>query len=131
MQDAVAGFETGVTASQQVHGAGHRTKVNAFTGRAALRVLEIRIEGVQQVFPGTQPVCARQYPCVDDVAQRRTVRGSGSIMLHGREQLSGPEAVAEPGEQIAEFLGRQQVQQHEDVGLLSAARMRSSRPTLP
>ena len=44
--------------------------------------------------------------------------GSGQVVVHHFRYLIGPEAIAEPVEQLAQLGRRQQVEQHERVGLL-------------
>ena len=59
-----------------------------------------------------------QHPGVHDAAERRPVRGAGQVVVDHLRDLFGREAIAEPVEQLTQLVGRQQVEQHQRVGLL-------------
>jgi hypothetical protein len=55
---------------------------------------------------------------MDDRAERRSVRRSRQVVLDRLRNLLRRQAVAEPAEQAQQLLRRQQVEQHERIGLL-------------
>ena len=59
-----------------------------------------------------------EHPGMHHAAQRRPVRRAGQVVVDHLRDLVGRESVAEPVEQLAQLRCRQQVEQHEDVGLL-------------
>lgn len=78
---------------------------------------------------------------MDDRAECPSIRGAREVVIDGLRDLLRREVVAEPAEQAQQLFRRQQVEQHQRVGLLgrlvvihtvfSAARMRSSHWMFP
>ncbi|CKO48774.1 Uncharacterised protein [Mycobacterium tuberculosis] len=92
--------------------------MNSFLGCAALDVGDIGAQDLTEVLHGIAPVGAGENPRMHDSAQGRSIRGAGKIVIHGAWDLCGREAVAKPGQQADQLVGRQQVEQHQRVGLL-------------
>ena len=116
-QGVVADFESGVAADDHVDGAGHGSQMDSFPGGAALDVGEVALEGPGEEIPGSFAVASGLHPGVHHVAQRRPVGGACPVKVHRAHNGLGRERVAHVVQQVPEFLGREEVQEHEHVGL--------------
>ena len=80
--------------------AGHRTKVDALSGRPALHVFDVALQRPQQELPGLLGLLAGQNPGTHHPAQRRTVRGVLQVVRDGSGELVVAHLVAEIPEQL-------------------------------
>ncbi len=62
-------------------------------------------------------MCPGQHPGVDQRAQRGAVRGTAEVVLDGCGDERRLQRIAEIGKQLSQLVGRQQVEEHEDIGL--------------
>src|SRR5674476_1320961 len=114
----VAGLNTQIAALQKVHRAGHGAQMNSFGGSAALGVVQVAIQGIFEEFPRTLTIGAGHDPGVHHSAEGGSVRGPLQVVVDGSRDGVGYEGIAEPFEDRSQLGGREQVEQHEHIGLL-------------
>src|SRR5690606_9226160 len=85
---------------------------------AALGVVQVRRKRFAEGGPAAGGVRAGQDGGVDYPAQRGAVRGPGEVVVHVLVDKVGLGGVAESVQCLGEPVGAEQVDQHEDVGLL-------------
>ena len=110
--------QAAVASLNHVHGTGHGAQVDAFSGRTALNVGDVAGERLLVGIPGFCAVGARLYPRVHHPRQRGTVRGASDVILDVAGDVVGFEGVSQLGEYPHQLVGREQVEQHDHIGLL-------------
>ena len=116
-QPVRADLQPGETALQQVDASGHGGDVNPLCRGPALDVGDIGHQDLLEVTHGSLAVAAGEHPGVHHPGQCRTVRGPVQVVVHGSGNLFRGEPIAQPGEQLPQFVGGEQVEQHQHVGL--------------
>lgn len=96
---------------------GHGAEVDALAGGAALHVGDIAAQRLLDVGPRLGAAAAGQDPAVHQSAEGGAVAGAGQIVVDGAAPEIVVEAVAQPREEGDEFVRREEVAEHEDVGL--------------
>ncbi len=117
-QDVVVGGQAAVAPGEEVEGARHGAQVDPLGGGTALDVLGVRLQGLAEELPRRLAVDPRQDPGVHHRAEGGPVRGARQVVLHGAGDEVGIYGDAEPSEDVGDLFGRQEEEQHEDVGLL-------------
>lgn len=79
---------------------------------------DVGLEHLLEELHRTAAVAPGQHPRVHDTAQCRAMRRPRNVVVDHLRDLIAGEVVVEPVEQLAQLLGRQQVQQHQRVRLL-------------
>ena len=92
--------------------------MDAVARRAALGVVEVRVECLAELAPGRGPVEHGEHGCVHDAAQRGAVGAAGQVVVDGAEQVLGGHRVTEAGQHLHDFVRAEQIEQHQHVGLL-------------
>ena len=116
--DVVARLEARVAADHRVHGARHQAQVDALLRGAALRVGQVRLEGLREQVPRAVRVRAGRHPRVHQAGERGAVRRAGLVVGdHPLERLLR-QLVAHAAQDPVQLLGGEQVAEHEGVGLL-------------
>ena len=62
----VAQLDACVAALEEIDGTGHGGEADALLGRAALHVVDVAVEGLQEEMPRLFPVATGMDPRVDD-----------------------------------------------------------------
>ena len=113
----VAEFEPGVAAHNHVHGAGHCAEMDSFASCAALPVDQVAPQCLSQELPGTLAIAAGLHPGVHDVAERRPMGGARTVEFHRAHDCLRRKRVPHLLQEVAQLFSREQVEQHEYVGL--------------
>ncbi len=118
VNDVIAEFNAHVTALNDVYGTRHGAQVYSFSCGPALNVENVTFQRFFKKAPGTRPICARQYPRMDDVAQCGAIGGAAQVIINVCRYAVRIKFVAHFEKQFHQFLGREKIKQHEHVGLL-------------
>ncbi len=91
--------------------------MDALAGGAALHIGDVAAQRLLDVGPRLGAAAAGQDPAVHQSAERGPVAGAGQVVVDGAAPEVVVEAVSQPREEGDEFVRREEVAEHEDVGL--------------
>src|SRR6185437_8314614 len=118
MECVAAQLEASVAPLQQIDGSGHGAEVNALGFGAALDVVDVAAQRFGKERPGAASAGARENPGVDNPAKSRAMRRPPQIIVDCIGDQRTIEDIAKPRKELGELFGGEQVEEHEDVGLL-------------
>src|SRR5690606_16496845 len=113
----LADVEAGMAALHEVDRARHGAEMDAPRRGAALDIGDVAFERLLEKRPGSRPIRPREDPGMHDPAQGGAVRCPLRVVIDDPRYRLMPEGIAEAAEEGPEFDGREQVEEHQRIGL--------------